>query len=386
MSVHEVAIVGAGVHGASAAFHLSKKGVEAVVLERGTPAGGPTGLSSGVCRAGYTNAFLARTAHESIGMLADFESLTGGGDSGLTITGMLYVHRPEDVAEIDRLVAALRGIGIDVSIIDRERLAAEHVHLEVEEGETAVWEASAGYADPAGTTRGLVDAAVRGGVTLHTGTDVVCIEPQEAGGAVLTTDGGDTVCARKVLLAAGPWTLPLIHQLGEELPLTVERHAVAMFAYGDTSPIPYAIGDVPRGYYLKPEGAGQFGLGSLLSQPQVDPDDFEREATADDVASLSEAATGRAPVLAGARPAGGWASLYDVSPDWQPVIGEIADGVFLVAGTSGHGFKLAPALGGHVAAQMLGESYDAGLDQFSPERFRAGVALPAGFGDARILG
>ena len=83
---------------------------------------------------------------------------------------------------------------------------------------------------------------------------------------------------------------------------------------------------------------------------------------------------------------GGWASLYDVSPDWQPVIGEIAPGVFVDAGTSGHGFKLAPALGGHVAALVLGEEVDPELGQFHPSRFGAGVALDAGYGSARIMG
>jgi glycine/D-amino acid oxidase-like deaminating enzyme len=75
-----------------------------------------------------------------------------------------------------------------------------------------------------------------------------------------------------------------------------------------------------------------------------------------------------------------------VSPDWQPVIGEIAEGVFVDAGTSGHGFKLAPALGRHVADLVTGADVDAGLDQFHPRRFERADALDAGYGKARILG
>jgi glycine/D-amino acid oxidase-like deaminating enzyme len=62
----------------------------------------------------------------------------------------------------------------------------------------------------------------------------------------------------------------------------------------------------------------------------------------------------RVPGLSESAARGGWASLYDVSPDWQPVIGEIAEHVFVDAGTSSHGFKLAPALGRHVADLVLG--------------------------------
>lgn len=83
----------------------------------------------------------------------------------------------------------------------------------------------------------------------------------------------------------------------------------------------------------------------------------------------------------------GWASLYDVSPDWQPVIGEVAPGIFVDAGTSGHGFKLAPALGGHVAALVAGDETDPSLGDFHPDRFgRQRSTLAAGYGEARILG
>jgi glycine/D-amino acid oxidase-like deaminating enzyme len=68
------------------------------------------------------------------------------------------------------------------------------------------------------------------------------------------------------------------------------------------------------------------------------------------------------------------------------VIGEIAEGVVVDAGTSGHGFKLAPALGRHVADLVTGSTTDPGLEQFHPRRFEEHRELGAGFGDARILG
>ena len=100
---------------------------------------------------------------------------------------------------------------------------------------------------------------------------------------------------------------------------------------------------------------------------------------------MAETLTSRLPGLRSADSRGGWASLYDLSPDWQPVIGEIAEGVFIDAGTSGHGFKLAPGLGRHVAQLVLGEA-EAGLKQFHPRRFGEGSPLSAGFGKAHVLG
>jgi glycine/D-amino acid oxidase-like deaminating enzyme len=70
----------------------------------------------------------------------------------------------------------------------------------------------------------------------------------------------------------------------------------------------------------------------------------------------------------------------------MPVIGEVAPGVFVDAGTSGHGFKLGPALGADVAALVLGAEVDQGIKELSPARFGSGRSLAAGYGAARILG
>lgn len=387
MSSYEVGIIGAGIHGASVAHQLGRAGVSTVLFERETPAAGPTGRSSAVCRSGYTNPFLARMAHESIELFEHFGDVTGGGDAGFDRTGMLYLHRAQDGGEqLDALLASLRALGIDVAEVSADRLAAEHPWLSVEAGERAVWEAGAGHADPAGTTRALVQDAQRHGVAVRLRTAVAAIAARERGGATITPAVGADVEVERLLIAAGPWTAPLLAQIGAHLPLTVERHIVATFGWGDVPRIPYVLGDVRGGYYLKPEGPQQYGLGSLLAEEQVDADDYREEVGGEETMALAEAAIGRVPALEATQPVGGWASLYDVSPDWQPVIGAVADGIFVSAGTSGHGFKLAPALGRQIAGLLTGSGHDAGLDQFTPERFATGATLAAGFGDARILG
>jgi len=173
--------------------------------------------------------------------------------------------------------------------------------------------------------------------------------------------------------------------VGAELPLTVERHIVATFAWSDDVRVP-AHADLPNGYYFRPEGDELFLVGPLHPEPTVDPDDFDERVGPDEASQLGARVVKRAPPLLHATSRGGWASLYDVSPDWQPVIGEIAPGVFVDAGTSGHGFKLAPALGGHIADLITGAPVDPGLEQFHPRRFEQETELDAGFGEARILG
>lgn len=383
MKALDVAVIGAGVHGASAAFHLSGRGLRTVVVEKTSPAGGPTGRSSAICRAYYTNPFLAAVARDSIAMLRDFEAHTGR-DSGFEKTGLLVLHPPEDEATVREVVPRLSEQGIPTDLLTPEQVLDEWPMFDLTGIGIAAFEHDAGYADPVLTTQGLLDRAKELGADVRLGTDVEQIR-RHGTAWTLVADGGATLDAERVLIAAGPWTRPLARQVGEDLPLTVERHIVATFAWGDDTRVP-AHGDLPNGYYFRPEGDELFLMGPLHPEPQTDPDVVDERLGSDESEEMGRRAVRRVPGLQHATARGGWASLYDVSPDWQPVIGEIADGVFVDAGTSGHGFKLAPALGRHVADLVTGGEVDPGLEQFHPKRFLEASTLDAGYGDARILG
>jgi glycine/D-amino acid oxidase-like deaminating enzyme len=384
MDTYEVGIVGAGVHGAAAAFHLAGRGVRTIVVERTTPAAGPTGLSSGICRAYYTNDFLARVARDAIEMFERFEQVVGA-DAGHRRTGLYLLHPTEDETMVRASVARLNELGIGTDLFEPAALAERLPGFDLDGVAIGAYERHAGYADPHATTEGLIRAAIARGAEVRLHTGVAGIEPHASGGGVLVTDGGARIGCDAILLATGPWTRPLARTIGVDLPLTVERHAVATFRWGPAEPVP-GFADVPSGFYLRPEGDDLFLLGSLTPAPQVDPDDFRATIAPDEVEHLARLLVARVPSLETAEVQGGWASLYDVSPDWQPVIGEIAPGIVVDAGTSGHGFKLAPALGAHVADLITGEPVDPGLEAFSPARFDAGRDLDAGFGEVRILG
>jgi len=382
MSSYDVAVIGAGVHGASVAFHLANRGVRTVVIERTSPAGGPTGRSSAIVRAYYTNAFLAAVARDSISMFRDFERHTGR-DAGFRETGLLVLHPPEDEATVREVVPRLNDQGIPTDLLEPQQVVAEWPAFDLDGIAIAAFERDAGYADPVLTTQGLLERARELGAEIRLGRGVTAIEPEGSAWTVSTTDAW--VAAEHVLIAAGPWSAPLAAMVGADLPLTVERHIVATFAWSDETRVP-AHGDLPNGYYFRPEGDELFLMGPLHAEPNVDPDAFDERVGTDEAERLGAGVIRRAPALRHATARGGWASLYDVSPDWQPVIGEIAPGVFVDAGTSGHGFKLAPALGAHIADLLTGAEVDPGLEQFHPRRFERAGALDAGFGEARILG
>ncbi len=384
MRAYDVGIVGAGVHGAAAAFHLATRGIDVVIVERDGPAAGPTGRSSAICRAYYTNAFLASVARDSIAMMASFEEHTGR-TAEFRRTGMLFLHPSEDAEEVRVVVDRLNRLGIVTELLEPARLAERFPSMDPGGIGIAAWERDAGHADPHAVTFGLFDRALECGAEARMGSRVADIETDPAGGGNLVTEQGERIPCGRILLAAGPWTARLARLAAVELPLHAERHVVATFRWGGADPCP-PHGDVAAGYYLRPEGSEQFLVGPLHEEPPVDPDRFADTIRLDEIERLAERVVRRFPGLRAAATSGGWASLYDVSPDWQPVIGEIAPGIFVDAGTSGHGFKIAPMLAKHIADLILGEVVDSALKDFDPFRFERGRSLPAGYRENRILG
>jgi sarcosine oxidase subunit beta len=380
----DAGVIGAGIHGASAAFHLAGRGLSVVVVERRAPAGGPTGRSSAICRAYYTNEFLARCARDSIDMFRRYPEITGQ-ESGFRHTGLLFLHPPEDTSRVEDNARRLNELGVEVDVLYPAEIARRHPSFKLQDIAVGAWERNAGYADPALATGGLFKGALTLGAEHRVGRTVTRIEPSGSGGATVETDDGERLACRRVLVAAGPWTRPLVQQVGVDLPLTVERHIVGTYRWGEATPQP-GHGDLVGGYYFRPEGEELFLVGPLHAAPNVDPDRFEERVSEAELHDLAQPVIRRIPELERSSIHGGWASLYDVSPDWQPVIGEVAPGIFVDAGTSGHGFKLAPALGGHVAALVAGEDPDPGIREFHPSRFDEGRAVSAGYGEARILG
>ncbi|MCW2622765.1 MAG: FAD-binding oxidoreductase [Frankiales bacterium] len=390
MSAFDVGIVGGGVHGAAAAYALGRRGVSVVVFERGGVASGPTGQASGVVRSYYTNTFLAEAARDSTVVLAEFGDRTGGGRSGYRRTGGLHLHGPDDVADVTRTVTGLVELGIDAELLTAHEVGQRFPSVDTAGVAIAVWEASAGYADPAATTAGLLADAVGNGVVLRTGTRVLRID--ELGPVVrVSLDDGTHQDVGRLLVAAGPWTRPLVRQIGWDLPLTVERHLVVSQRTTSGDTFPHVLLDVAGGYYARPHASSPDGvddgtwLGAMAPTPGIRWEAPLAAPTAAEEHLLTSRAARRVPSRAGAVIDRSWASVYDVSPDWQPVIGRVGERTFVDAGTSGHGFKLAPALGEHVARLLTGDP-DPRLATFSPDRFTSDRTLTSGFGTARILG
>jgi sarcosine oxidase subunit beta len=350
----EVAVVGGGVMGASIAYHLAAAGIDDVVLyERDTLASGPTGRSTALIRLHYSQPLLVQMAAQGLALYSSFREAVGF-DSGFTRTGLL-IGGPESEREALEHNVSL-GAGELVSPDQVEQLEPR-LHTD---GLVFAFEPRAGYCDPYLVTAGFAEAARRAGVSIQERRAV---------------DSLDRLDARVVVVAAGPWSPALLRQAGYELPVRTAQAEVGRFR------LPPAFGSPPPAFadfsaaqlYFVPRADGILEVGGLdpeHAEYAIDPDDCPEGATR---ATLAHYRRGLVARLRGAEQGhwrGSWSAVYDVTPDWHPAIGYVAENVIVAAGFSGHGFKLAPAVGVTVAELVRdgrASSYDMGL--LDPARF-----------------
>lgn len=386
----DVLIVGGGVNGAAIAFHLARRGVGVTLLERDSIAAGPTGRSCGLVRQHYSHQVTARMALQGLRVFQRFDDLVGG-DCDFRRTGALVLVGSRDVEALEANVAMQRGLGIDTRVVTPREAAEIEPHADFEGVAAAAYEPEAGYADAYSTSHAFAARARQLGADLRTGTTVRAVTVDKGRAVGVVTDHGP-ISAGAVVLAAGPWTARLARGCGVELPLVAARVQVCLFDKPPEITRHRILLDTTLGIYARPEGEELMLVGSLETDEAEhtveDPDAYPENADFERAAHYSERLVRRYPGMAGGSLRSGYASLYDVTPDWQPILDELPGvrALYCCAGSSGHGFKLAPVVGEMMAGLVLdGKGSGGDLGMFGVDRFAAEVA-PAGRYAQKILG
>lgn len=363
-------IIGAGIHGASLAFHLAGAGKRPVVLERSTAAGGATGRSSGLVRMHYDVEADARLAWVSHGYFANWAARVGG-DAGFVQTGFVQLVPPNEVEQLRANVEMQRRLGIDTQLIGPEEVAERVPGIVVDDVEVAAWEPQSGYADPTMTTTSLITAAVARGARLVTRCHVseVLVEGDRVIG-VETSRGRFE--APIVVNAAGAWAGPLAASVGVEVPLTVWRHDVAYVRRPDGMPKHPVIIDFANSMYARPEGE-QLTLVALEDGNPLggSPDAPVDAAAPGFLEKAAERLSRRLPAMEEAGLHSAHSGQDGLTPDQHPIIGPAGpEGFYLDCGFSGTGFKIAPAVGAALGELIAdGEAKVADLRPYRYERF-----------------
>ncbi|GAB1469511.1 FAD-binding oxidoreductase [Chloroflexota bacterium] len=340
----DIVIIGGGVMGASAAYHLAQRGVKNIVLlEKEAHFGtGATGRCAGGVRYQFSTEVNVKLSLASLPMLERFKEEIGQDVSYRKCGYLLVATHEKDEQEFKWNVAMQNRLGVPTELLSGDEVRGRLPLMSFDDAIAGTFNPKDGTADPNSVVMGYINAAQKMGVTALTGAEVIGITV--SGGEVrsVKTSLGE-IEARIVLNAAGPWSGLVAQMAGVQIPITPLRRQ--MFTTNPLKEVPedfpFVI-DFAKSLYFHREGEGLLvGMSNQAEQPGFDQnvdEDFE-------LVNL-EAAIERMPLIEKASRSSHWAGLYEVTPDAHPIYGATdIKGFLLCTGFSGHGFMHGPISG-----------------------------------------
>ncbi|MCC7048825.1 MAG: FAD-binding oxidoreductase [Alphaproteobacteria bacterium] len=364
----DVAIVGGGTAGCSAALHLRARGAKVVLLEARLCGSQASGVNyGGVRRQGRAFVELPLAARSR----AVWDRLPEliGHDGEFVVSGHLKLARDEaEMAELEAWVAGARDYGVAGELLGRNAIRARYPWLGPKViGASLV--ADDGHANPRLVAPHFARAARRAGADICEGAKVIGIVHDAAGFAV-ETNAGVSVRARALINVAGAWGHEIAAMFGEPAPEELMTPNLCV-----TEPLPimveHNLGVVGGNVYVRQISRGNvvFGGGSGMGDSGAVRARPLPPSTAIAIARAVEAV----PALRGARLIRTWSGLEGAMPDGIPVIGpsRTTPGLIHAFGFSGHGFQLGPGMGEILAELALDGRTATPIEAFSINRFAA---------------
>lgn len=385
MNNWDLIVVGAGAVGSAALRAASEAGARVLGIEQFAPAH-TRGSSHGHSRI-FRHAYFEHPDYVPLlrHATARFESLERESGAVLLNRCGMLVAGPDDSATVRDTLASAQRWGLPLEPLDTRALRARFPMFSFGDDAIGAFEANAGIVRPEATVHASLQVALARGAELRTGTRVRCVVEDATGVSVEADQGSERASA--LIIASGAWTSRLIPELTPLLEVTRQVQAWIAPADGiDASSMPCWLFDRGPGrpaiYGLAPDPtapASADGSPSPSRHPKVafhgsdivaDPDLGAAPVETSDVARLLEGYRSIAPGLAGS-PVAAATCLYTMSPDGHFLVGTRRGlrRTHFAAGLSGHGFKLAPALGDALVDLALRGRTDLPIGFLSPARF-----------------
>ena len=394
MSHYDFIVIGAGVIGASVAHHLAALGAKSVlVVDRGTIGAGTTSQSSGLLRTHYSvrqNVELARSSWHAFNNFADYVD-DDEASCGLVKCGyMICAPEGDKLAPLQASLDAQQGMGIEVQLLSKAEARERLPIAQFDDAALIGYEPEAGFADAYLVATGFARSARRRGVKIMENTTVTGLVRDGRRVTGIETSAGTFSCGA-LISTQNIWTPELAGWIGVPLPVKPERHTVLALEC-DAAPYTFnmpAFKDLgsPGMLYFRSYGGSQMlvsegVVGETLNAPETEQGDISLDYVGEVGAQVAERFT--AYEMAGL--ASSWTGVYDVTPDWNPVLGPVRDieGLTVGFGFSGHGFKLSPGIGKILAQHALGQTTDVALSPYALDRFASGALLVGKYGSGAV--
>jgi glycine/D-amino acid oxidase-like deaminating enzyme len=379
----DVLIAGGGIVGMSVAFQIARRAkCSVMVVDKGAgPGEGSTGASSAVCRFKYSHAEMVRLARDGIEAYRRWPEFLGlkdvraeyqrlgvlwfgdGSDDWAEAEGRRLGHEGIRTAVLGASDVAEHYPALNPCIVPPD--LAEGTAHDCRPGGGHLLEIDGGYVDPVSALQDLIEAARARGVEVRFQRQVTGLQFDGDRVAGATLSDGETVNCGNIVCATGPWCNALLASAGlaGRWPLEPTRIQVVHIDRPDNlgGDIPVCA-DAVGGIYLRTQNRGQQILvGSVLSEDEeerADPDNYAKYVDDDFARVKLHALQHRLPGLSYAAAVHGYSGLYTINrSDMHPVVGRTpVEGFHVANGFSGHGFKLAPAIGSLLAQAITGET------------------------------
>ena len=228
----DAVIIGGGVMGCSIQYNLAEMGMSKThLLEKNVLGSGSTSRSQAILRMHYSNEVTAKMAWESLKVFQNFREIVGS-SSGYTRTGYLLVVSAQDASAMRENLSMQRELGIEADEITALELSEICPMVALLENEVYSWEPQSGYADPYSVTTGYARKSRELGCTIEASAEVRSIDVKGGRVVGVRTDSG-LISTEKVVVAAGPWSGPLLNSVGVDLCLKTVRHQVVLLRRPD---------------------------------------------------------------------------------------------------------------------------------------------------------
>jgi len=371
----DIVIIGGGVMGASAAYHLAARGVKNILLLEkeeffGT---GATGRCAGGVRYQFSTEINIKLSLESLPMLERFRDEIGQEIDYRQCGYLLVATNEKDAAVFRHNVELQNSLGVGTQLLTGDEVRERLPLMRFEDAVAGTFNQKDGIVDPNSVVMGYVNAAQKMGVKVVNNAEVTGIRVSGGGVEAVETSHGE-VATRMVLNAAGPWSGLIGRMVGVDLPIVPLRRQ--MFT---TNPLrevpedfPFVI-DFAQSLYFHREGEGLLiGMSNQSEKPGFDQSVDEKF----ELVNL-EAAIERMPLIEKASRASHWAGLYEVTPDAHPIYGRTdVEGFLVCTGFSGHGFMHGPVSGKLMSELILDGTFSTlDISMLDLARFEEGRAI-----------
>jgi sarcosine oxidase len=370
----ECIVIGVGGVGSAALYHLARRGVDVLGLERFAP-GHDRGSSHGETRAirlaYFEHPCYVPLLQRSYDLWDALEADTG--ERLFHRTGVLQVG-PPDGEVITGIQATAAAHGLDVTAMDAAQVKDRFPGFEIPDGMTALHEANAGYLAVEACVRAHARRAVAAGATLHTASPATGWRAVD-GGFVVTTET-DTLRCRRLVITAGAWVHDHLAHLGVDLQVirkTLHWYGAQDGAYAEGAGSPVFLYELPEGViygfpHIAPDGvkvARHTG-----GHPVTDPLRLDRAIHPEDHGPVDAFLRRWMPRVDPGDRRRGAVCMYTMTPDAHFVVDTDTrhPGLSFVTGLSGHGFKFTPVLGEIMADLAMTGQTDHPIVAFSHRR------------------